>query len=196
MPSIINIDNGQISGTPAVRITAAGDGVLQIQNNGNTAIAISNTGNATFAGNTTFSNPIVQTIPLLNLSFGAQTVSNSTLTKHTNETVILDNYGWWDAGNNRWVVQIPGWYEIIMNAFVNTSSGNTISLHIPRLYVNGVNVANSTARPRELSDSRMVLLFRQFSAGDYIEAYNSVYGTGTLQMSAIVTGKLIQRDPV
>ena len=44
MPSIINLDDGQISGTPAIRITAAGDGVLQIQNSGNPALEVSATG--------------------------------------------------------------------------------------------------------------------------------------------------------
>ena len=48
MPSIINSDNGAVSGSAGLKFTSADDGVLQIQNNGNTAISISSSGQATF----------------------------------------------------------------------------------------------------------------------------------------------------
>lgn len=49
MPSKLNAIS---TGTPSLKFTAAGDGALEIQNDGNTAISISNTGVATFANNT------------------------------------------------------------------------------------------------------------------------------------------------
>lgn len=55
MPSIINSDNGSVSGSAGLKFTSADDGVLQIQNNGNTAVSISSAGQATF--NTPVSQP-------------------------------------------------------------------------------------------------------------------------------------------
>lgn len=48
MPSIINSDNGAVSGSAGLKFDSADDGILHIQNSGNTAIAIANTGQATF----------------------------------------------------------------------------------------------------------------------------------------------------
>jgi hypothetical protein len=48
MPSIINSDSGAVTGSAGLKFTSADDGVLQIQNNGNTAISISSAGQATF----------------------------------------------------------------------------------------------------------------------------------------------------
>ena len=49
MPSIINSDSGATSGSAGFKFAAADDGILEIQNNGNTAITVGNTGQATFA---------------------------------------------------------------------------------------------------------------------------------------------------
>lgn len=56
MPSVINSDDGQTSGSAGLKFTSADDGVLQIQNNGNTAMTVS------ASGVTTFTDPIA--IPL------------------------------------------------------------------------------------------------------------------------------------
>lgn len=48
MPSIINSDNGAVSGSAGLKIISADDGILQIQNSGNTAVSISSTGVVTF----------------------------------------------------------------------------------------------------------------------------------------------------
>jgi hypothetical protein len=58
MPSTINSDDGQTSGSAGLKFTSADDGILQIQNNGNTAMTVS------AAGVTTFSAPtVVSDIP-------------------------------------------------------------------------------------------------------------------------------------
>ena len=49
MPSVINSDDGQISGSAGLKFTSADDGILQIQNNGNTAMTVSAAGQPTFA---------------------------------------------------------------------------------------------------------------------------------------------------
>lgn len=54
MPSIINSDDGQISGSAGLKFTSADDGALQIQNSGTTAISVS------AAGQSTFSSPVSQ----------------------------------------------------------------------------------------------------------------------------------------
>lgn len=48
MPSIINSDNGSVSGSAGLKFSSGDDGVLQIQNNGNTAVSVSSAGQATF----------------------------------------------------------------------------------------------------------------------------------------------------
>ena len=49
--SIINSDDGVVSGTSGLKTTGGNDGVLYIQNNGTTAVTVASTGNATFAQN-------------------------------------------------------------------------------------------------------------------------------------------------
>ena len=48
MPSIINSDDGQTSGSAGLKFTSSDDGVLQIQNNGVDAITVASSGQATF----------------------------------------------------------------------------------------------------------------------------------------------------
>jgi len=48
MPSILNSDNGAVSGSAGLKFDAADDGILEIQNSGNTAITVASSGQATF----------------------------------------------------------------------------------------------------------------------------------------------------
>lgn len=52
MPSKLNAIS---TGTPSLKFTAAGDGALEIQNDGNTAITVAANGNVTLAGNLSLS---------------------------------------------------------------------------------------------------------------------------------------------
>jgi hypothetical protein len=48
MPSILNSDSGAVSGSAGLKFDAADDGILEIQNSGNTAITVASSGQATF----------------------------------------------------------------------------------------------------------------------------------------------------
>ncbi len=48
MPSIINSDNGTTSGSAGLKFTSADDGILEIQNSGNTAVTVASSGQTTF----------------------------------------------------------------------------------------------------------------------------------------------------
>lgn len=50
MPSLINSDDGVVSGSSGLKTTGGNDGLLNIQTNGTTALAIDASQNATFAG--------------------------------------------------------------------------------------------------------------------------------------------------
>ena len=47
--SVINSDDGVVSGTSGLKTTGGDDGVLYIQNNGTTAVTVASTGDTTFA---------------------------------------------------------------------------------------------------------------------------------------------------
>jgi hypothetical protein len=185
MPSKLNAIS---TGTPSLKFTAAGDGALEIQNDGNTAITISNTGIATFA------NPTIQTIPLFSATFGSQNVTGGVITLFSNETVEIDNYGWWTANDHRWTAQIPGWYE--MHLYVLGSG--SVTLIQSRIYKNGSNYANGANRtPSGATNlgswiSRFIYLN---GTTDYLQAYGHVYGTST-SMIGHAQIKLLQRDPL
>jgi hypothetical protein len=72
MPSIINSDNGAVSGSAGLKFDSADDGILHIQNSGNTAIAIASTGQATFTapvsqpGGFSFRNRLINAQGLIN----------------------------------------------------------------------------------------------------------------------------------
>jgi len=184
MPSKLNAIS---TGTPSLKFTAAGDGALEIQNDGNTAISISPAGIATFA------NPTIQMIPLFSATFSAQTVTNGVETKYANETVILDNYNGWNAANNRWITEIPGWYELGMLMVGESSS--VLSLQVGTTYINGAAAVGGLGRPSNSSDTRYAAKIVHLNVSDYVEWYNALYGSGTLQMSATVSIKMLQRDP-
>jgi hypothetical protein len=188
MPSIINSDSGAVSGSAGLKFTSADDGVLQIQNNGNTAISISSAGIATFA------NPTIQTIPLFSAAFASQNVTGGVQTLFSNETVEMDNYGWWTANDHRWTAQIPGWYE--MHVYILGSG--SVSLIVSRIYKNGSNYAGGTNRPSTSVNSIGSWISRFIylnGTTDYLQAYGQVYGT-SLSMSGHAQIKLIQRDPL
>lgn len=196
MPSIINIDNGQISGTPAVRITAAGDGVLQIQNSGTTAINVDASGNVAFANTVTFNSLPYQQIPILSCSFASQTVTNGAATLFTDETVEVDNYGWWTAGDHRWTAQIPGWYE--MHVYTFGAGTTNVALIYSRIQKNGSIYATGSNRTPAGSANLgcWISRFVHLDAGEYLQAIGQVYGSGTLTMNGHAQIKLLQRDPV
>lgn len=52
MPSIINSDDGSVSGSAGLKVTSADDGILEIQNNGETAIKVSDSSLKVPTGNT------------------------------------------------------------------------------------------------------------------------------------------------
>lgn len=189
MPSIINSDDGSVSGAAGLKFTSGSDGILQIQNNGNTAISVADTGIVTFAA------PIVQTLPLLSMTFGSQTVISGVATKLTNETLDVDNYSWWDATNHRWIPQIPGWYEVY---FYLLGTGVTdVTLVLSRIYINGNSYAIGLNRVNtsQVTLGMSISTFYHFNGTtDYVEAYGQIYGSGTITASGIFNAKLLQRD--
>lgn len=191
MPSTINSDSGASSGSAGLKFTAADDGILEIQNSGNTAISVGAT------GVTTFNSPIVQTLPLLSMTFATQTVSSGVATKLINETLDVDNYSWWDASNHRWIPQIPGWYEVYLSL---VGGGTTnVTLILPRIYINGAAYAFGLNRVNtsQVSLGMSISTFYQFNGTtDYVEAYGQIYGSGTITAAngTIFNAKLLQRD--
>lgn len=115
MPSKLNAIS---TGTPSLKFTAAGDGALEIQNDGNTAITISNTGIATFA------QPPLTAVPAFRvwLSTASVALTNNVLAVVPNNIVDFDTNSYWDASNYRYTPQIPGYYHFFFNANVAGSA--------------------------------------------------------------------------
>jgi hypothetical protein len=134
MPSTINSDDGQTSGSAGLKFTSADDGILQIQNNGNTAMTVSAAGVTTFA-----SQPVVP-VPAFSVirTTSTHNLSQNNAAKIQFNSIISDTNSWFDpTTNHRYTPQIAGYYYFFGQAFF-TSSGATIAQ--PLLYKNGAQV--------------------------------------------------------
>lgn len=173
--SIINSDNGAVSGSAGLKFTSGNDGVLQIQNNGNTAVSIDS------AGVPTFAQSIVNPVPLFRAFQNAdQTgVASSTVSKVNINDVVFDTH--WDGTNNssvgfnktnfRYIAPIAGYYQF--DAVIRCN-GTTMSTAAAYFYKNGVieytgNVVRGVAVLQPMASTIINL-----SAGDYVEVYGYI----------------------
>lgn len=193
MPSIINSDSGAVSGSAGLKFVSADDGVLQIQNSGNTAIAI--------ASNkvVTFDQTLIQPTPVFEVGASTnQSVSNGIFTKMTFNTVAFDSHGWWDAGNNRYTPQIAGYYAFNALAYFG---GTTFNLLQGVFYLNGNNYRlfyedrDDTADPVSTTQGGMGYMIVYLNGTtDYVEAWARNYSTSpTFLAGRRFSGNLISR---
>ena len=150
MPSIINSDNGATSGSAGLKFTSADDGVLQIQNNGNTAISISSGGIATFA------QPPLTVVPAFRVVMSTNKALTSTVATTVDyDSVIFNTHpDWFNTSTHRYTPQIAGYYQIIYNVSI-TGSGAT------NYYSFLVTQDSTVAQIRWTGSSGAVTLFRQ-----------------------------------
>jgi hypothetical protein len=157
MPSIINSDDGQTSGSAGLKFTSGDDGVLKIQNNGADAMTVSAAGDLqvdtiktanikSSTGNTALAisdnGVVTQSLPPIATQFpyfhayrsADQTVGDRTTTRVSLNVVANDTESWWDATNYRYIPQIPGYYLFTWKIGIN---GTTIIQYYSYLYKNG-----------------------------------------------------------
>ena len=109
MPSIINSDDGQTSGSAGLKFTSGDDGVMKIQNNGVDAMTVSDAGVTTFA-----SQPVVP-VPAFRAYLDTSQNINSnevTVVQINNKTDdgYYDTEGWFNTSTYRYVPQVAGYY--------------------------------------------------------------------------------------
>ena len=107
MPNKLNAIS---TGTPSLKFTAAGDGALEIQNDGNTAITISNTGITTFAAPTAIPSADVPHL-IVNRNSTAGIVYNA-WTQHTSGYGTPSNIGGGTFSGGVFTPNVPGLYMI------------------------------------------------------------------------------------
>jgi hypothetical protein len=92
MPSILNSDNGAVSGSAGLKYSSDGTGVLALQTNGTTAVTIDTSQNTTLAGTLTTSS---RGIAKASMPTGSvlQVVTGSTSTQVTNSTSTYTDTG-------------------------------------------------------------------------------------------------------
>lgn len=96
--SILNSDDGSVSGSAGLKFTAGDDGVLKIQNNGTDALTIADTGEATLAGNTTVTGEFTTTG---SATIGSDATVSGTLTNTGVFDSTTDSYRFsFDSPNN------------------------------------------------------------------------------------------------
>jgi hypothetical protein len=188
MPSIINSDNGSVSGAAGLKFTSGDDGVLKLQNNGTDAMSVS------AAGVVTFSDQPVLPVPLFYATAGSQVVAaNGTPTKMSSfGTPDIDNKSWWDAGNQRYIPQIEGWYGVNV-IFTAVSTTASIPLSLVAIYKNGFSVKSFAERSANINSLQAYGSWFVYLNGttDYLELWGRNYtatdptGTGEMQIYLI-----------
>lgn len=199
MPSKLNAIS---TGTPSLKFTAAGDGALEIQNDGNTAITISNTGISTFA------NPFINDVPMFEAFLTSNQIATTTTFNKVNfivsDNVGFDSHSWYDAANFRYTPQIAGYY-LFTTAFTVTTTVNT-SAKLIVLYKNGglakyLEFTRYGASSGTITASGSSILYMNGNTSetpDYVEVYAYPVGSGTLTIQATQSqtyfqGHLIKR---
>jgi hypothetical protein len=176
MPSIINSDSGATSGSAGFKFAATDDGILEIQNSGNTAISISPEGIATFA------QPPLTAMPAFRgESTALQNVTSGTPTKVAIDSVsatnCFDTNSWFDTSNNRYVPQIAGYYQFKGSIYVSGTSQTVQAVYI---YKNGVRYGGSTLLGISTSATQfinVVELVYMNGTTDYAELWGSITAT-------------------
>jgi hypothetical protein len=137
---------------------------------------------------------IFQQAPLFQASASSQAMGASGVaTKMASfGTPEIDNKSWWNAGNNRYIPQIEGWYgvNIIFTAVSTTSS---IPLSVAEIYKNGSSVVAFAERSANINSLQSYGSWFVYANGttDYIELWGRNYtatsptGTGVMQIYLI-----------
>jgi hypothetical protein len=174
MPSIINSDSGAVTGSAGLKFTSADDGVLQIQNNGNTAISISSGGIATFA------QPPLTAVPVF---MAYRDGSTQSMTSGANNKIQLnaveyDTETWFDSTTNyRYTPQIAGYYQFNSLIYV---SGTGLTTGTSRIFKNGAVAIDghflSTTSATFLYLMATGMLYMNGTT-DYVELFGYAVGT-------------------
>jgi len=182
MASIVNADNGAVSGSAGLKYSSDGSGVLALQTNGTTAVSISTGQVATFS-----QAPVLPaaSIPQAALAAGVagngpafsayanatQSIANTTFVKIAINTELFDTNSNFDSTTNyRFTPTVAGYYQI--NAGVIISIGST-GIAAASIYKNGslAALSNSAASDGVNAYSGISILLNLNGSTDYIELY-------------------------
>ena len=175
MPSIINSDSGAVTGSAGLKFTSADDGVLQIQNNGNTAISISSGGIATFA------QPPLTAVPAFR-AYNSSTGSLGTTAQVAVpiNTIVFDTNNYFDISTYRYTPLIAGYYMFICTTSVTHSSSSFFTMS---LYKNGAAADTTFYVSRDITSSSQTgsgsAIVYMNGTTDYVESYARSVGAST-----------------
>ena len=174
MPSIINSDSGAVTGSAGLKFTSADDGVLEIQNNGNTAISISSGGIATFA------QPPLTAVPAFR-AYNSSTGSLGTTAQVVVpiNTIVFDTNSYFDISTYRYTPLIAGYYVFICTTSVTHASS---SFFIVTLYKNGAADTtvyySRTVTSNSQTGSGSAIVYMNGTT-DYVQSYARSSGAST-----------------
>lgn len=174
--SILNSDDGAVSGSAGLKFTAGDDGVLKIQNNGTDALTVSD------AGVVTFAQPPLTSVPAFRAYLSTtQSITSSVITKVNIDTKTGDGFfdtnDWFDTTNKRYVPQIAGYY--FLSGIVRIS-GTSQTQQNAYLYKNGSSyVAGTVSRQSVSAGVHVTVSSTAYMNGstDYIELFGLIAAT-------------------
>jgi len=166
----------------ALSIDGTGNGTI-----GNLSVT-TETGNILSTASTTTSK-----VPVFFLEIGSnQTITSGVFTKVQFDVTAggagFDTASYWDSTNHRYTPQIAGYYKIEAHVRMTYS---TMSQHNVQVYKNGaslhqISLLKGQSSASEASGSVIVQLN---GSTDYVEIYNMLIGTGTINIDTSTDGK-------
>jgi len=172
MPSIINSDDGQTSGSAGLKFTSGDDGVMKIQNNGVDAMTVSAAGVTTFASQPVVPVPLFKAIPTAN-----QNITSGVWTKVTLDNVLYDTNSYFDGTTNyRYTPQIPGYYQFHGYIRNNSSGLTTVAIDIYKNGSSGQEYRAIFSTPSAVGTTVTSVMYMNGST-DYVELYGYITGT-------------------
>jgi len=158
---------------------------------GNEAMTISESGVATFT------QTLSQVVPLFAAAAGSQAMgADGAVTKLSSfGTPSIDNKSWWNAGNQRYIPQIEGWYGVNV-VFTAASTTASIPLSVVAIYKNGSQEQAFAQRSPNVNSLQSYGSWIVYLNGttDYLELWGRTYtatsptGTGAMQIYLIQRG--------
>lgn len=172
--SILNSDDGSVSGSAGLKFTAGDDGVLKIQNNGTDALTVSDAGVVTFAQQPV--NP-VPAFRAYNSSTGSLGTTAQVVVPI--DTIVFDTNNYFNISTYRYTPLIAGYYMFICTTSVTHSSS---SFFTTSLFKNGdqdttLYVSRDVTSNSQLASGSAIVYMN--GTTDYVESYARSVGAST-----------------
>jgi len=190
MPSILNSDNGAVSGSAGLKYSSDGSGVLALQTNGTTAVTVD------ASQNVSIPKGVSGTPAFSAYSNGNQSITTNTWTKATMTLEYFDTASAFDSTTNyRFQPNVAGYYQLNGSSFLNSASNNVTFIAIAFYKNAGTTVTYGSYGTIPANNAYGVVISDLIyfnGSTDYVEIYVYASGTSPFANNTRMSGSMVR----